>query len=134
LRPHTAGSDLLELQILNDADEKLANVIFDSIRDRRGRTILSIRDQNTFDTALRQKRLMTLIHLYLIHRYKTVSVHYVSPTEDNQYQTQKMKAHGIFSDVHDDVGDIIVADVNAERIKALLAPDQVALRALIHKR
>ena len=77
---------------------------------------------------------MTLIHLYLIHRYKTVSVHYVSPTEDNHYQTQKMKAHGIFSDVHDEVGDIIVADVNAECIKALLAPDQVALRELIRKR
>ncbi|MCH7796827.1 MAG: isocitrate lyase family protein [Planctomycetes bacterium] len=134
LRPHTAGSDLLELQVLNDANETLANVIFDSIKDRRARTILSIRDQNTFDTALRKKRLMTLIHLYLIHRYKTVSVHYVSPTEDNHYQTQKMKAHGIFSDVHDEVGDIIVADVNAECIKALLAPDQVALRELIRKR
>jgi isocitrate/methylisocitrate lyase len=35
--------------------------------DRRGRNILSIRDQNTFDTALRKKRLMTLIHLFLVH-------------------------------------------------------------------
>ena len=77
---------------------------------------------------------MTLIHLYLIHRYKIVSVHYVSPTEDNQYQTQKMKAHGNFSDVHDEVGEIIVADVDDERIKALLAPDQAGLRDLIHKR
>ena len=134
LRPHTAGSELLELQILDDAQHILANVIFASIQDRRARMILSIRDQNTFDTDLRQKRLMTLIHLYLIHRYKSGSVHYVSPTEDNQYQTQKMKAHGIYSAVHNEVGDIIVADVNGERIKALLAPDQAALRDLIHKR
>ena len=134
LRPHTAGSELLELQILNDGTGKLANVIFATIQDRRGRMILSIRDQNTFDPALRKKRLMTLIHLYLIHRYKIVSAHYMSPTEDNQYQTQKMKAHGIFSDVHDEVGEIIVADVDDERIKALLAPDQVGLRDLIHKR
>ncbi len=134
LRPHTAGSELLELQILNDANEKLANVIFATIQDRRGRTILSIRDQNTVDPALRKKRLMTLIHLYLIHRYKTVSVHYVSPTEDNQYQTRKMKTHGVFSDVHDEVGDIIVAHVDAERIKALLAPDRAGLRDLIQKR
>jgi isocitrate lyase len=58
----------------------------------------------------------------------------VSPTEDNQYQTQKMKTHGIFSDVHDEVGDIIVADVDNERIKSLLAPDHAELRDLIHKR
>ena len=92
LRPHTAGSELLELAHPRRAGEKLANVVFATIQDRRGRNILSVRDQNTFDPALRQKRLMTLIHLFLIHRYKAVSVHYVSPTEDNQYQTRKMKS------------------------------------------
>ena len=134
LRPHRAGSELLELQIVNGDSQKLASIVFAPITDRRGRTILSIRDQNTFDPAMRKKRLMTLIHLYLIHRYKTDLVHYVSPTEDNQYQTQKMKTHGIFSDVHDEVGDIIVADVDNERIKSLLAPDHAELRDLIHKR
>ncbi len=134
LRPHRAGSELLELQIVNGDNQKLASIVFDPITDRRGRTILSIRDQNTFDPAMRKKRLMTLIHLYLIHRYKTDLVHYVSPTEDNQYQTQKMKTHGIFSDVYDEVGDIIVADVDNERIKSLLAPDHAELRDLIHKR
>ena len=39
---------------------KAANVVFDTIQDRRGRSILSVRDQNTFDVALRRKRLMTL--------------------------------------------------------------------------
>ena len=58
-----------------------------------------MRDQNTFDHALRKKRLMTLVTLFLIHRYKAASVHYVDPTEDNEYQASKMKAHGIFSDV-----------------------------------
>ncbi len=134
LRPHRAGSELLELQIVNGDSQKLASIVFAPITDRRGRTILSIRDQNTFDPAMRKKRLMTLIHLYLIHRYKTDLVHYVSPTEDNQYQTQKMKTHGIFSDVYDEVGDIIVADVDNERIKSLLAPDHAELRDLIHKR
>ena len=80
---------------------KVANVIFAPIHDRRGRSILSVRDQNTFDDSLRQKRLMTLVHLFLIHRYKVVSVHYVTPTEDNQYQTAGMKALGVFGDVHD---------------------------------
>ena len=86
LRPHTAGSELLELSLATAGGEKVASVIFAIIVDRRGRNILTVRDQNTFDTALRKKRLMTLIHLFLIHRYQASSVHYVSPTDDNRYQ------------------------------------------------
>jgi isocitrate lyase len=104
------------------------------IVDRRGRNILSVRDQNTFDLALRKKRLMTLNHLFLIHRYKIWSVHYVSPTDDNRYQAHKMKTHGLFSDVHDEVGHVIVADVSAEGVKTLLAPDRARLDDLIHRR
>ena len=77
--------------------------------------------------------MMTLIHLYLIHRYKASAVHYVTPTEDNQYQARKMKNHGIFSDVHSEIGQIIVAQVNRERITQLLEPDRVALIRLIDK-
>ncbi|MEO8501410.1 MAG: isocitrate lyase, partial [Vicinamibacteria bacterium] len=134
LRPHTAGSELLELSIRTADDTKVANVIFASIADRRGRKILSIRDQNTFDISLRKKRLMTLVHLFLVHRYKASSVHYVSPTEDNRYQAQKIKAHGLFSDVHDEVGQIIVADVSAEGVKTLLAADRQRLTDLIQRR
>ena len=134
LRPHTAGSELLELSLTNDEGEPVANIIFTVIVDRRGRHILSVRDQNTFDEALRQKRLMTLIHLFLVHRYRAWSVHYVSPTDDNRYQAQKMKTHGLFSDVHDEVGDVIVADVSDEGVRALLAPDGERLNALIERR
>jgi len=134
LRPHTAGSELLELTLSTAGGEKVANIVFDVIVDRRGRSILSVRDQNTFDSDLRKKRLMTLNHLFLIHRYKIWSVHYVSPTDDNRYQAQKMKTHGLFSDVHDEVGDVIVADVSPDGVKALLAPDQERLNALIQRR
>jgi isocitrate lyase len=134
LRPHRAGSELLELSVHNGSQETLANVIFANIQDRRGRNILSVRDQNTFDTGLRQKRLMSLIHLFLIHRYQAVSVHYVSPTEDNQYQAERMKVHGIFADVKKtEVGHITMADVNAKRITQLLEPDCIALERLIDK-
>ncbi|HXI03755.1 MAG TPA: isocitrate lyase ICL2 [Candidatus Saccharimonadales bacterium] len=133
LRPHTPGSEVLELGIFDGTNKKVANVVFANIHDRRGRSILSIRDQNTFEEALRKKRLMTLVHLFLIHRYKAASVHYVGPTEDNQYQTRKMKNHGIFSDVHSEVGHIIVAEVNRERIAELLEPDRAALMRLIDK-
>ena len=134
LRPLTAGSELLELSLSNSSDEKVANIIFSVIVDRRGRNILSVRDQNTFDSGLRKKRLMTLNHLFLVHRYKIWAVHYVSPTDDNRYQAQKMKAHSLFSDVHDEVGHVIVADVNTEGVKALLAPDRDLLKALIERK
>jgi isocitrate lyase len=134
LRPRRAGSDVLDLGIYgNDADEPLANVVVDPIKDRHGRNILTVRDQNTFAEKMRQKRLMDVIHLWLIHRFKPEIVYYVTPTEDNIYQTEKMKSHGIFSNVYQEVGEIIVADVNQPRIDELLASDRVALKKLIAK-
>ncbi|MGA8065982.1 MAG: isocitrate lyase family protein, partial [Terriglobales bacterium] len=125
LRPHTAGSELLEISVLNDSSgEKLANVVFAYIQDRHGRSILSVRDQNTL-APVRKKRLMTVTQLFLIHRYNASSVHYVTPTEDNEFQTQRMKSAGIFSDVHTEIGQIIVAQVNKERVAELLKPDRV---------
>jgi isocitrate lyase len=133
LRPHTAGSELLELSVLNEpSGEKLANVVFAYIQDRRGRHILSIRDQNTLP-PVRKKRLMTVTQLFLIHRYNASSVHYVTPTEDNEFQTQRMKSVGIFSDVHTEIGQIIVAQVNKERVAELLKPDRGQLLEIIRK-
>jgi len=136
LRPRRAGSDVLELGIYGDGSgsgEQLANVVVDPIKDRHGRSILQVRDQNTFAEKLRQKRLMTLIHLWLVHRFKADAVIYVTPTEDNLYQTSKMKSHGFFCEVYQVVGEIIVAEVNHPRIEELLKPDRVALRKLITK-
>jgi len=134
LKPHSAGSDLLELALLTGDGEKKLNVIFASIRDRRGRSILSVRDQNTFDLGLRKKRLMTLAQLFLFHRYKVDSVHYVSPTEDNQHQAEGMKALGLFGSVAQEVGAIIVADVDKARVTELLGADRTALAALISQK
>src|SRR3954466_9972593 len=134
-RPLRPGGEVLELGIHggDGGDEKLANVLVDPIKDRNGRSILTVRDQNTFAEQLRQKRLMTLIHLWLIHRFKADAVYYIKPTEDNVYQTEKMKSHGIFRDVNKDVGEVIVADVNQPRIEELLASDREALMRLIRK-
>jgi isocitrate lyase len=131
LRPHTAGSSLLELSVSSADGKKAANVVFDTIQDRRGRSILSIRDQNTFDTGLRRKRLMTLLQLYLMHRYRIESVHYLTPTEDNHGQAEGMKARGLFRAVTDEVGEVIVADVNRDQVAKLVEADKVALKALI---
>jgi len=95
--------------------------------------MLSIRDQNTFSEDFRQKRLMTLISLFLIHRYKVDTVHYVTPTDDNQRQAKGMLGLGLYEDIQTEVGQIIVARVNAERVKTLVTPDSEELRKLIAK-
>ena len=133
LRPHTAGSELLELNLFDEPScQKLANIIFAPVQDRRGRNFLSVRDQNTVG-PLRKKRMMTLVQLFLIHRYKASAVHYVTPTEDNESQTQRMKSMGIFSDVHTEVGQMIVANVNKQVVDELLKPDRTSLLEMIRK-
>ena len=110
----------------------LADVIFASMLDRHGLSILSIRDQNTSPTV-RRRRLMTLVQLFLIHRYHAGSVHYVTPTEDNLSQTQRMKDLGIFTVVRTEIGQIIVADVDRLRVAELLLPNGEQLAELIRK-
>ncbi len=88
--------------------------------------------QNTL-APFRKKRLMTVSQLFLIHRYNASAVHYVTPTEDNELQTQRMKSVGIFSDVHTEIGQIIVAQVSKERVAELLMPDRVVLLEMIRK-
>ena len=84
------GADVLELAVLGTGgdDDRKANLVFAPTTDRHGQVILSVRDQNTFDSELRQKRLMTLLHLYVLKRYRVTTVHYVTPTEDNDNQTK----------------------------------------------
>ena len=131
LRPHTAGTDLLELSVVDEEGEKLANIVFGNIHDRRGRSILSVRDQNTFDEGLRRKRLMTLLHLFLIHRYKAAAIHYVTPTEDNHRAAESMRKRGIFEATYDEVGEIIVADIDREVVARLVAAESAEREKLI---
>ncbi len=133
LKPHTVGTFVLELNILNGKGEKVADVIFEILQDRKGEKILTVRDENIAE-ALRQKRLATLLHLFLIHRYRTDFVHYVSPTEDNLMQTKGMMRLGIYESVNTEVGHIIVAKTNVEYVKELLSPDRRELKKLIAKK
>ncbi|HEV3056837.1 MAG TPA: isocitrate lyase/phosphoenolpyruvate mutase family protein [Vicinamibacterales bacterium] len=132
LRPVTGSPDLLQLRLMNARRETVANITFADTRDRRDLRILSVRDQNLFDPAWRNKRLMTLTQLFLIHRCRASSVHYMSPTEDNRVQTGRLKDLGIFDDVNV-LDEIIVAGVSGPRVTELLSADRVALRRLIAK-
>jgi len=132
LRPHTAGSDLLALRVMREGGEELANVVFANFHDRRNRSILSVRDSHT-SPSQRKKRLMTLAQLFLVHRYKAASVHYVTPTDDNRAQAEKMKGLELFTEVNTEVGDIIVADVNRARLADLIKPDRAEIERLIRR-
>ena len=133
LRPSREGENVLELAILGAGDEVKADLVFSPITDRRGNVILSVRDQNTYDLSLRQKRLMTLLHLYVLKRYRVGVVHYVTPTDDNDHQTKHMADHGIYTDVNTEVGQIIVAKVDAGTVDRLAEDTDGALTKLIRK-
>ena len=74
---------------------------------------------------------MTLVQLFLIHRYGAGSLHYLTPTEDNRSQTQRMQDLGIFTVVRTEIGQIIVADVDRERVSELVRPGGDSLAELI---
>ena len=130
LRPFKAGSEVLELSV-SDGASAVANVIFAVLKDRRGRAILSVRDQTTAE-ALRRKRLMVLLQLFLVLRYKVSSIHYLTPTDDNRAQTAGMKAMGVFGSVSEEVGEMIVADIDGEAVGRLL-DDDGALQSLMER-
>ncbi len=115
MRPQGAGSSVLELCVLKDG-EKVANVVFSALRDRYKSTILSVRDQNTFFAEFRRKRLMTLLHLFLLNRFKSNAVHYLTPSRDNVGQCEGMKRYGIYKNVKEEIGHLIVADVNVDQV------------------
>jgi len=77
--------------------------------------------------------MMTLVQLFLIHRYKAAMVHYVAPNEDNQSHVLRMKSLGIFSHVDTEVGQIIVAQVDKQRVAELVKSDGSALSEMIRK-
>jgi isocitrate lyase len=76
---------------------------------------------------------MTLLHLFLIHRYRAAAVHYLTPTDDNRHQAERMRELGIFETVNDEVGEIIVAEIDPLAVRDLVAPDTTALERLIVK-
>jgi len=60
-------------------------------------------------------------------------VHYVSPTDDNLKQSERMKDLRIYKRVNTEIGQIIVADVNSDHINVLVDIDGAELNKLITK-
>jgi isocitrate lyase len=133
LRPASAGSEILELQVNDNKGVTVADVIFAQLHDRRNRSILSVRDQNVYDESLRRKRLMTLLHLFVLHRYKVESIHYLTPTDDNRRMAENLLQLSIFESIGEEVGEIIVAEVDRNTVGGLVGDNDDALNQLITK-
>jgi isocitrate lyase len=132
LSPHKPGSTIMELSLSMNG-EMVANMVFSTMTDRNKRQILSIRDQNTFSIDLRQKRLMTLMHLFVINRYESDTIYYLTPTKENAMQCAAMQKMGIYAGYSDEVGHIIVADVHLDNVKSYVDSAE-AVTHLIHKK
>ena len=74
---------------------------------------------------------MTQLHVFLLHRYKAASIHYLTPTEDNHRQCKSLQRLGIFERTYDEVGEIIVADVNTAAVSDLVQPTSDTRERLI---
>ncbi len=133
LRPQDSGSDILVLAVLDKAGSSIAEVVFTVLRDREDRVFLFIRNQIIHDTGLRRKRLMTLLQLFLIHRYKGDIIQYMTPTDDNRHQTNGMKRFGIFKNVTEEIGDILVANVDKKFTAELVSPKKQGINSLLTK-
>ena len=67
------------------------------------------------------------ISVFLVHRYRAASIHYLTPTDDNAAQTAGMRELGIFADVQTEIGQIIVGQVDRPRVAELVAVDGTAV-------
>ena len=122
LKPLTPGSDTMEL-VVKSGNEKLANLIFNTATDRNRTRILRIQDQNTFAKSLRRKRLMTLMHLFVANRFGSDLVHYLTPSVDNEKQTNAMLKMGLYAELSGGIDQIIVATVSTEEVQSFVTEE-----------
>lgn len=127
LKERWAGSEEMMLNVFDEARDKIAEITFRVDKDREGRKFLAVKDQNTVK-QYRSRRLMTLMHFFLLHRYKTDLVHYVSPTDDNRLSVHRMIQNGVFRESRTDDPNIIAIEVNTDRAQKIFANDESVKR------
>jgi isocitrate lyase len=127
LKERWAGSEEMMLNVFDEARDKIAEITFRVDKDRQGRKFLAVKDQNTV-TQYRSRRLMTLMHFFLLHRYKTDLVHYVTPTDDNRLSVRRMGQYGVFRESRTDDPNVIAIEVNTARAQKIFANDESVKR------
>ncbi len=122
LKERWAGAEEMMLNVFDEARDKIAEIIFRVDRDRQGRKFLAVKDQNTIK-KYRNRRLMSLMHFFILHRYKTDLVHYVTPSGDNRLSVQRMIHNGVFRSARTDDPNIIAIEVDTARAQKIFAND-----------
>jgi isocitrate lyase len=123
LKERWAGAEEMMLNVFDEARDKIAEIIFRVDKDREGRKFLAVKDQNTVK-RYRNRRLMSLMHFFLLHRYKTDLVHYVTPSSDNRLSVQRMIHNGVFRSARTDDPNIIAIEVDTARAPKIFANDE----------
>jgi isocitrate lyase len=123
LKERWAGSEEMMLNVFDEARDKIAEITFRVDKDRAGRKFLAVKDQNTVK-KYRSRRLMSLMHFFLLHRYKTDLVHYVTPTDDNRLSVRRMIHNGVFREARTDDPNIIAIEVDTAHAQKIFANDE----------
>jgi isocitrate lyase len=127
LKERWAGSEHMMLNVFDEARDKIAEITFRVDKDRAGRKYLAVKDQHTVK-KYRSRRLMTLMHFFLLHRYKIDLVYYVAPTHDNRMSVQRMMNNGVFRQARTDDPNIIAIGVDIARAQRIFANDETIKR------
>ncbi len=125
LRPLPGALDALELSLLGDGKAKAANIVFVPMHDRRGETVLSVREQNVFDGVASSSSAMTLSYLYLVHRYQAETVQFINPTPAELAQVRELEGLKVFKGVTNGSDRFLVADVDLARVTELTRKENV---------
>jgi isocitrate lyase len=131
LKERWAGAEEMMLNVFDEARDKIAEIIYRVDKDREGRKFLAVKDQNTVK-RFRNRRLMSLVHFFLLHRYKTDLVHYVTPSGDNRLSVQRMIHNGVFRSARTDDPNIIAIEVDTAKAQKIFANDE-SIRRFIAK-
>lgn len=123
LKERWAGSEEMMLNVFDEARDKIAEIMFRVDKDRAGRKFLAVKDQNTLK-KYRSRRLMSLMHFFLLHRYKTDLVHYLTPTDDNRLSVRRMIHNGVFREARTDDPNVIAIEVDTARAQKIFANDE----------
>ena len=132
IKERWAGSEEMMLNVFDEARDKIAEIIYRVDKDRAGRRFLAVKDQNTIK-KYRARRLMTLMHFFLLHRYKTDLVHYVTPTNDNRLSVSRMIQNGVFRQARTDDPNIIAIGVDTARAQKIFANDDSLKRFITNQ-
>ena len=123
LKERWAGSEEMMLNVFDEARDKIAEIMFRVDKDRAGRKFLAVKYQNTVK-KYRYRRLMSLMHFFLLHRYKTDLVHYLTPTDDNRLSVRRMIHNGVFREARTDDPNVIAIGVDTARAQKIFANDE----------